>query len=80
VLTDVFVTVTVYDSEPPGSGRDGDEGVFVTVIVGRTLSTVTVAEPLLDVSLFSSSLAWAVTVFVCGEPALPDTVWVNEQL
>ena len=54
--------------------------VLVTSIVGATSSTVTVAEPVLDVSLFSSSLACAVTVFVWVEPALPETVSVNEQV
>jgi hypothetical protein len=63
VLTEVFVTVTVYVSAPPGSGRIDEEAALVTVIVGKTLSTVTVADPLLDVSLFSSSFACAVTVF-----------------
>src|SRR5262245_49600702 len=80
VLTDEFVTTTVYVTDPPGSGNDDTEGVFVTLIVGATLSTVTLAEPVFDVSLASSSFACAVTVFVCDDPALPDTFWLNEHV
>ncbi len=77
---DVLVTVKVKVTGPPGSGRLAGSGVLVTLMVGRTSVSVTLASSVAVAGLLSSSLAVAVTTSVWLAPRRPLKVPVKAQL
>ena len=75
-----FVTTTVKVTGPPGSATSDGAAPLSTVTRGFTSTMVTSAVSFPVAVLFSLSVAVAVTVSGCFEPASPCTGAVNVQL